>query len=43
LALGQVGHRDYKTTSMIYGDHLNFDNNREKQQLAIDDAIPIGI
>jgi len=40
---GQAGHRDYKTTSMIYGDHLNFDNNREKQQLAIDDAIPIGI
>jgi integrase len=39
---GQAGHRDYKTTSMIYGDHLNFDNNREKQQLAIDDAIPIG-
>ena len=40
---GQVGHRDYKTTSMIYGDHLNFDNNREKQQQAIDEAIPIGI
>ena len=40
---GQAGHRDYKTTSMIYGDHLNFDNNRVKQQLAIDDAIPIGI
>ena len=40
---GQAGHRDYKTTSMIYGDHLNFDNNRVKQQQAIDEAIPIGI
>ena len=40
---GQVGHRDYKTTSMIYGDHQNFDNNRVKQQQAIDEAIPIGI
>ena len=43
---GQVGHRDPKTTTMIYGDHDNLDTTDQQRLLqlaAIEDAIPIGI
>jgi len=39
----QVGHQDDETTRLIYGDHDNFDVNIDKQQKAIEQAIPIGI